>query len=196
MPLFIDQLSLVCRVVKPHAVSLLADIAMALEGPICFDRYVSTIMPILAQAGGISISEGSDEDEIEYINTLRESIMEAYTGIVQGLTGANKQDVIFPYVEGMASFIGQCTNDPYCNESVSKAAVGLVGDLGSSFGSKLRHIYSVPYFMQFLQRMASTHPEWSSLTSWAIDVCDFYNSFCCSYAHVQHVNKFILSSGC
>lgn len=67
------------RSVKPLVISLFSDIAMAIEGD--FERYTPLIMGILKQAGDVNIS--SDEEElIEYINTLRNSILEAYTGII------------------------------------------------------------------------------------------------------------------
>ena len=68
------------RSVKPHVISLFADIAMAIEGD--FDRYTTIILGILKQAGEVNISS-DDEDLVEYINTLRNSILEAYTGILQ-----------------------------------------------------------------------------------------------------------------
>lgn len=41
-------------------------------------------MNMLAQAQGVCGStEGQDEDMVDYINVLRESVLEAYSGIVQ-----------------------------------------------------------------------------------------------------------------
>lgn len=68
------------RSVKPHVISVFADIAMAIEGD--FERYSKIILGILKQAGEVDINT-DDEDLIEYINTLRNSILEAYTGILQ-----------------------------------------------------------------------------------------------------------------
>lgn len=68
------------RSVKPHVISLFADIALAIEGD--FERYTQIVLGILKQAGELNIT-GDDEDLIEYINTLRNSILEAYTGILQ-----------------------------------------------------------------------------------------------------------------
>lgn len=68
------------RVVKPHVISVFADISLAIEGR--FDRYAATVLGMLEQAGEVAIST-DDDDIIEYINTLRESILEAYIGIVQ-----------------------------------------------------------------------------------------------------------------
>lgn len=54
---------------------------MAIEGD--FDRYCKIILEILKQAGEITVKDTDDEDLIEYVNVLRNSILEAYTGIIQ-----------------------------------------------------------------------------------------------------------------
>lgn len=74
------QSSVLNRSVKPHVISVFADIAMAIEGD--FERYASVVLGILHQAGEVTINT-DDEDMIEYINSLRNSILEAYTGILQ-----------------------------------------------------------------------------------------------------------------
>lgn len=53
---------------------------MALESD--FQRYASLVFEMLQQAGGVTITT-TDEEIVEYINSLREAILEAYTGIIQ-----------------------------------------------------------------------------------------------------------------
>lgn len=69
-----------CRVVKPQVIAAFADIAMAIEGQ--FTRYSSVVLTMLQQAGDMNITT-EDEEIIEYINSLREAILEAYSGIIQ-----------------------------------------------------------------------------------------------------------------
>jgi importin subunit beta-1 len=73
------QAQKVNRSAKPHVIAVFSDIAMAIEGD--FDRYAVVVLNILKQAGEINIS-GDDEDLIDYINTLRHSILDTYTGIL------------------------------------------------------------------------------------------------------------------
>jgi importin subunit beta-1 len=54
---------------------------MAIED--AFVPYLNVVMQVLHGASGLEITNDTDDDMVEYINTLRESILEAYTGIVQ-----------------------------------------------------------------------------------------------------------------
>lgn len=46
--------------------------------------WLQMTMNMLAQAQGVcGTTAGQDEDMVDYINVLRESVLEAYSGIVQ-----------------------------------------------------------------------------------------------------------------
>jgi importin subunit beta-1 len=66
--------------VKPQVLAVFADIAMAIE--VDFQRYAPLVLSMLQQAGEVTITT-TDEEIIEYINSLREAILEAYAGIIQ-----------------------------------------------------------------------------------------------------------------
>ena len=65
---------------KPHVLSVFSDIALALGTD--FSRYANIILVMLQQAAEVNIKT-EDEELIDYINGLREAILEAYTGILQ-----------------------------------------------------------------------------------------------------------------
>jgi importin subunit beta-1 len=67
-------------IVKPQVLAVFADIAMAIE--VDFQRYAPLVLSMLQQAGEVTITT-TDEEIIEYINSLREAILEAYAGIIQ-----------------------------------------------------------------------------------------------------------------
>lgn len=79
------QSSVLHRSVKPPIFACFGDIALAV-GANGFEPYVEATMSVLAQAGGMR-ADPTNYDIIEYVNVLREGLMEAYTGIV----GAFKQ---------------------------------------------------------------------------------------------------------
>jgi len=73
--------------VKPRIIECLGDIAMAIGGH--FERYMPSTMMILSAASATKF-DNPNADFAEYLKTLRESILAAYTGIVQGLHTDNK----------------------------------------------------------------------------------------------------------
>lgn len=136
------------RSVKPHIISTIGDIALAVGG--YFDRYLSYVMRMLGGASQTTIDE-SDYDNIEYLQLLRESILEAYTGIIHGLSQDNKQSLfIINGGEMIISFIdrlGVDTDSAHMDDPLLRASVGLIGDLahrlGQPFAVHLRNRPSV-----------------------------------------------------
>lgn len=49
--------------------------------------------------------EADDEDLIDYLNQLREAILESYTGIIQGLKEDNKALMMSEHVAHIVNFI-------------------------------------------------------------------------------------------
>lgn len=68
------------RSVKPPILSCFGDIALAV-GETNFEPFLDATMNVLAQAGSMR-ADPTNYDIVEYVNTLREGILEAYTGIV------------------------------------------------------------------------------------------------------------------
>lgn len=164
------------RAVKPHVISLFADVAMAIEGE--FERYTSIILGILKQAGEVNINS-ADEDLVEYINTLRNSILEAYTGILQGLKASNKQDSVLPFVEGIVEFLHRSAADENRSSEVLKSAVGLLGDLGQTFGAKMQPLYVMPFVSMLIQQGAQADAEIQEVAQWAQSVSVCFLLVCC-----------------
>jgi importin subunit beta-1 len=118
---------------------------MAIEGD--FDRYTSIVLGILKQAGEVNM-EDEDEDLNDYINSLRIAIMEAYTGIIQGLKEANKEESVVPALDAIVELLQRSTDtnvEGDKSEEVLKAAIGLLGDLGQIFGARVAPVYRMPF---------------------------------------------------
>lgn len=132
------------RIVKPQVLAVFADIAMAIE--VDFQRYAPLVLHMLQQAGEVPITT-NEEEIVEYINSLREAILEAYSGIIQGLKAENKLEAVLPFLEKILDFASRCGADSVIpdrrSNGVVKALVALFGDLGLFAGQ-----YAIPLLSQ------------------------------------------------
>ncbi len=123
--------------VKPAIISVFGDVALALGGS--FERFLAHVTPMLAGAAQHTVvkaaeaAQADDLDAAEANNRLRAAIMEAYTGIVQGMKDdtAKWEALVKPQAPAVLDFIATCCCDPSAmdDEGLLMAAVGLVGDL-------------------------------------------------------------------
>lgn len=145
------------RAVKPPVISCFGDIALAIGG--AYEPYLQLSAMMLMQASNTQAPE-DDEDLIDYVNVLRQSILEAYTGIVQGLKGGNKLNLFMPYVNSIITFLQQLSSDPNRDDGVLKAAVALIGDIAQAMGQapEVRNQINQPFVAQML-RDASASPS-------------------------------------
>lgn len=129
----------VSAVVKPYTISFFADIALCLSEQ--FERYAPSVLIVLHKACESAQFSEDNEEHNEFVFKIRESILEAYTGIVQGLGEKNKLDCVREHCSNIIEFAVSCgTNKPAGEEvpqDLLKAAIGVLGDMGHKFGAKI-----------------------------------------------------------
>jgi len=138
------------RDVKPPILSCFGDIALALGGG--FEKYLQITMTMLVQAQGTVATDPNDPDMLDYVDTLREGILEAFTGILQGLRAGEKADRFGDYVGKTLEFLGVLATEVHNktetsdtpSDEVVRAAVGVVGDLSSSLGARFKQMVKQP----------------------------------------------------
>lgn len=127
------------RSVKPQILSVFGDIALGI-GPE-FKKYLQLVIQMLMHASQVQIDK-NDFDMVEYLNELRESVLEAYTGIIQGLKGTGTTPnpdvgVMEPHVPYILKFISTIAQDSELSDTNIGICAGLIGDLCSAFGPPL-----------------------------------------------------------
>merc|ERR1712227_553681 len=75
------------RSVKPPILSTFGDIALAITGN--FARFLEHAMTMLFNASQIEL-QSDDYEDVEYLNELRENILDGYSGIIHALRDADK----------------------------------------------------------------------------------------------------------
>ncbi|XP_062146046.1 importin subunit beta-1-like [Alnus glutinosa] len=122
------------RSVKPPIFSCFGDIALAIGEN--FEKYLMYAMPMLQSAAELSAHiSGADDDMLEYTNSLRNGILEAYSGIFQGFKGSSKTQLLMPYAPHILQFLDSLYMEKDMDDAVSKTAIGVLGDLADTLGS-------------------------------------------------------------
>ncbi|CAG8486946.1 7548_t:CDS:10 [Ambispora gerdemannii] len=158
------------RDVKPAILSCFGDIALAISGR--FDVYLEVVMMVLSQASNMRATE-NNYDMIEYVNNLREGILEAYVGIVQGLKTGEKADSLAPYVNQIFQFLSNTYNDPERGDTLIRGIIGLLGDLAEAFNDgQIKAAFHQDWVSAALKegRTNRSMPGIREVTRWAKEV--------------------------
>lgn len=158
------------RSVKPQILSVFGDIALSI-GP-DFAKYFDVVMQMLLQASNAQVDR-NDFDLVEYLGELRESVLEAYTGIIQGLKGASgevRSDVslVEPHVPAIVAFMMQVASEPERTDGHMSVIAGLAGDLCAAFGARVLPLLETRALLDLLQAARrSRTPRTKTLANWA-----------------------------
>lgn len=154
------QSSKVHRSVKPGVLSAFGDIALATAQH--FEKYLEVTMTMLIQASTQDVPRDNDE-LVEFLNELREGVLDAFTGIINGLADGNKVVLLVQpvnYVEPMAGFLQRIAADADTSEEpVIKGAIGVVGDLAKNVGKPIGVYLAQPYVTQLFHVGRDVDPD-------------------------------------
>eukprot|EP00026_Physarum_polycephalum_P002372 Phypoly_transcript_02378.p1 GENE.Phypoly_transcript_02378~~Phypoly_transcript_02378.p1 ORF type:complete len:872 (+),score=134.15 Phypoly_transcript_02378:215-2617(+) len=144
------------KTVKPTALSCLGDIALAICGE--FSKYLNPVMNILFQVASFEVDKNNDE-MVDYQNDLRQGLFETLTGILQGLRNDNP-DQFLPYAAHVVSFITDTVfKDSARSDEVTRGAVGVLGDLAHSLGSKVKPLLVQDAVRKIVKQCANSDSE-------------------------------------
>lgn len=158
------------RKVKPHIVSCFADIATALEGN--FKPFLQGTLSILAQAAAVAqvrVPDIEDYDAVDAANSLRSSILCAYTSILSVLVSTNDLGELLPHVPTILLFIDNTFGVPEIDEETINNSYGLFGDLCNAYGRNMQPIITPPFTAKlFAPERANMSHKSSELSKYAL----------------------------
>ncbi|PLW34755.1 hypothetical protein PCASD_12943, partial [Puccinia coronata f. sp. avenae] len=161
------QSTVLHRSVKPPILSCFGDIALAVGGN--FAPYLETTVGVLQQAGAMR-ADPNNYDLVDYINQLREGILEAYAGIIAGLKWASKTDLILPHVPTICAFLHVVATDQDQTDELLKGTLGIIGDLAEIFANgQIKGALDQQWIAEVLKsgRTRVGGPETKKLAKWA-----------------------------
>jgi len=155
------------RKIKAAVMTCFGDIAMAISGD--FEKYLGPVVQMLREASSTRLADGPDSEEwIEYLNSLREGVLEAYSGIIHGLKESGKLQLFKEHVNTVLMLVKEITEDQTSQMPVIKAAVGVVGDLVLVFQTELTaYVGKAPFLGQLVQlAIRSQEPKLLQNAQW------------------------------
>lgn len=155
--------SSVARDVKPTVVSAFGDVAMAIT--VSYEPYLDMTNMLLMQAAEQS---AETPEMVDFINTLRASILEAYSGIIVGLAEGGRPELFFKYVDAVMQFMSKLAADMNKDELVLTKAITLLGDLAKEIGAPLKPYLQQQYVGILIQQAESSQDqEMQEYVSWS-----------------------------
>lgn len=138
------------RDTKPVVCSCFGEVAMAIGAH--FEPYLQIIATLLMQA---SQTQAQPDDPVmtDFINKLRFSILDAYSGMIFGLSDGKALHLFMPHITHVFAFLQflstpQSLRDVLCLEK----AVALIGDIAKQMGTdpSIKEALSQPYVAQLI----------------------------------------------
>lgn len=158
------------RDLKPAILSCFGDIAGVVEEG--FMPYMDVVMNICTQLSNM-VPEDNLFETLDYISSLKESVLDCYVGIVSSLN--QKPELLFGYLGPIFQLIEQIAGDIELSmvESTARSAVGLLGDIAAMYpDGQLRSLYSQDWVTLFIKKTRA-NLAFSALTKdaarWARD---------------------------
>lgn len=162
------QSTVIHRDVKPTILRTFGDMALATGAD--FEPFLATTMAVLQQAGATVLPD-EGYAITDYVNTLREAVAEAFVGVVNGLKGANRVDLLQPYAEVVFNFLTFVSSyNVERGEPLLRATLGLLGDLAGTFpNGELKAALANPSIAELIKagRSRSNGSETRKLAAWA-----------------------------
>lgn len=152
------------RSIKPCILQAFGDVALAL-GPVFIPEYYPFCMEVLRQAAVVGW-DAHDYEHYDYIVLMRISILEAYSGISQGV---HQYPVLLPHLEFIFHFMQDVNLMPR-EDALLQALVGLLGDLCDVCGPQLApHLVANQSWIVSLLKAgrASRNSTTKTTTKWA-----------------------------
>jgi len=141
-----------------------------------FERYNGAVMNMLIQASKTSYPD-PDEDSVDFLQNLRQAILEAFTGILSGLSEGNKKQLFAApgpdvnVIPGLLEFFDLLQKDEnYLNDGILTTAAGLIGDLANDFGPDAIKLFAAKPSVKFLIQRASASRDQGAreAAAWAL----------------------------
>ena len=124
---------------RPAILQTFGDIAQAIGQH--FETYLQVVGQVLQAAANVTTNENSAFEMLDYIISLREGIMDAWSGAILAMKGVKRMyatcsiyqadlseaDLLTPFIEPIFNILQVISQDPNRSEALLRSAMGVVG---------------------------------------------------------------------
>lgn len=157
------------RELKLIIITTLGDLAMATGKP--FLVYLKDILEMLKSAADLALKlkDSNESDLLYYVQSLKEAIIEAYTSLVYGVKVAQDTIIMDFYLPDIFKFIEcLCEGDLDLPQEFLKNIVGLVGDIGDLYGTRVKDLLLQPFVKRMVGVLSKiTNKDCQHVANWA-----------------------------
>jgi importin subunit beta-1 len=154
------------RDVKPIVISCFGDVAMAIAA--AYDPYLPISAMLLMQASSQQ-PPADNEDMVYFINRLRTSVLEAYSGIIVGFADGQALERLESLLPQILQFLSSLSLDATKDEVVLQKAVALIGDFANEMGTfqAVKEQLNQPFISQLIREgLASPDDQVRETAAW------------------------------
>ncbi|KAI9665277.1 MAG: karyopherin beta [Trizodia sp. TS-e1964] len=141
---------------KPAILQCFGDIAQAIGGH--FEAYLSVVGQVLQQAATVTLGPDGSYEQLDYVLSLREGIMDAWGGIIIAMKTDNKTQLLTNYVEFIFQLLNIVWQDQNRSEGLLRSAMGVIGDLADAFpNGEYSQFYRADWITHMIKETRSNH---------------------------------------
>jgi len=117
-------------------------------------------------------SVASDEDEMDYVNSLRQNILDAWSGMFNGLTKQAVDQHLKPFTEFIIYYVETIAADAKNEDlSVLNRAVGVLGDAAANI-TGIGVLFQQKTFVKVFLEYCQTKPGLDEKSAWSLKMVD------------------------
>lgn len=147
---------------KPAILQCFGDIACAIGGH--FEAYLSVVAQVLQQAANVTASPEGSYEMFDYVISLREGIMDAWSGIIGAMKDSGKTQALQPFVQSIFQMLNIISQDMNRSEALMRSSMGVIGDLADAYpGGELVDMFRSDWLTAMI-RETKTNSEFQGRT--------------------------------
>ena len=158
------------RSIKPQILASFGDLALAIGDR--FEVYLVHVIQMLQSAAQLCMelaTKAVEEEEVSYVNRLRQGILEAWAGMLNGMTKAKSDQYLRQYAFHLIELAESVASDAgKADSSTLRAAIALIGDVASSLQGAGSLFLQKPGIKHFLQQYAIKEGSLGETANWAL----------------------------